>query len=81
MKNKVYFLNKVNNFIISCLPYILPIVIVVFALFKFSLIKEKATEMFKYNFTDLEVGVILIISSVDIKNQHLNESFQCRCWF
>lgn len=64
MKNKVYFFNKVNNFLINFLPYTLSIVTGVFVLFKFNLIKRRATEILKYNFTDLELGIILIIIEI-----------------
>lgn len=66
MKNKVYFFNKVNNFLINFFPYTLSIGTGVFILFKFNLIKRSATKILKYNFTDLEVGIILTIIEIVI---------------
>ena len=61
MKNKVYFFSKINNFLLKCLPYILPVTLGLIALFKFDFIKEKIIKLFGYEFSDIETGVILII--------------------
>lgn len=61
MKNKVYFFSKINNFLLKCLPYILPVTLGLIVLFKFDFIKEKIIKLFGYEFSDIETGVILII--------------------
>ena len=66
MKNKVYYFSKINNFLIKVLPYIIPLFIGLAIIFKFNQVREKLTELFQYEFSELQAGVILIITEASL---------------
>lgn len=64
MKNKVYFFNKKIDCIINSIFIIIIIILGAFCWGKFDFIKGKAENIFNYDFSDLEVGVLLIFIEI-----------------
>lgn len=65
-RNKVYFFNRVIDFIIRFAVFVIPATIIVLSICNFNFIKEKLSLMFSRSFTDLETGVVLLILEIVI---------------
>lgn len=65
-RNKVYFFNRVIDFIIRTVFLVIPVTIIILSVCNFNFVKEKLSDIFSRSFTDLETGVIVLIIDIFI---------------